>query len=173
MQRAILGTLALALVAGVVSAEPIQANVPAPAFTVITLDGKTVRLSDLKGKVVLLDFGAVDCPPCKLEMPILEGWHKKYKSKGLVVLSLLEMNPKVADARKLVKERGLTFPVAIDPKEQIGKRYHLEAHPTTFLIDRNGKVVKSETGYVKGDEKAMEAALLPLLSPEKKEVPKP
>ena len=169
MKRAIPCTMALLLVAAMVAAEPIQENAPAPAFTVKTLAGKTVRLSDLKGKVVLLDFGAVNCPPCKLEMPILQSWHKKYTPRGLVVLGLLEMNPKAADARKMVKERGVTFPVAIDTKEEIGRRYGLEAHPTTVLIDRNGRVVKSETGYVKGDEKAMEAALLPLLSAEGKE----
>lgn len=156
--------LALIVLASVASAEPIKTRSPAPAFTVKTLRGKTVRLSDFKGKVVLLDFGAVDCPPCRLEMPILEGWHKKYKSKGLVLLCLLEMNPKSVEARKMVKERGLTFPVAIDTNDIIGKRYGIEAHPTTILIDRSGKIVKAETGYLKGDEKAIETAFLPLLS---------
>lgn len=172
MKRAILGTLALVLVAGIVAAEPVKESSPAPPFTVQTLEGKTVRLSDLKGKVILLDFGAINCPPCKLEMPFLESWYKKYKDKGFVVLGLLEMNPKAADARKMVKERGLTFPVAIDTREEIGKRYGLEAHPTTVLIDRSGKVIKAETGYIKGDEKSMEAALVPLLSPDIKEAPK-
>lgn len=166
MKRTILVTLAIVLASGTVGAESIKENTPAPAFTVKTLKGKTVRLSDFKGKVVLLDFGAVECPPCRLEMPILEGWHKKYKGRGLVLLCLLEMNPKAREARKMVKERGLTFPVAIDTKEKIGTRYGLVAHPTTFLIDRSGKVIKAETGYVKGDEKAMEAALLPLLASE-------
>lgn len=149
-----------------VQAQKSQADSPAPAFTVKTVDRKIVRLSDFRGKVVLLDFGAVDCPPCRLEMPILEGWHKKYQRRGLVVLGLMEMNPKASEVKKMVRQRGLSYPIAIDPQEEIGKRYGLEAHPTTVLIDRSGKVIKAETGYVRGDEKAMEAALLPLLLPD-------
>jgi peroxiredoxin len=146
------------------SYSPLKEHTLAPAFKVKTLKGNTVRLADLKGRVVLLDFGAVECPPCRLQMPVLEGWHKKYRKQGLVVVGLIEMNPTPADVRKMLRERGVTYPVAIDPQESIGKRYGLEAHPTTVLIDRTGRVVKTETGYVRGDEKAMERALLPLLT---------
>jgi peroxiredoxin len=66
----------------------------------------------------------------------------------------------------MLKERGITYPVAVDAKEAIGRRYGLIAHPTTVLIDRSGKVVKAETGYVRSDEKAMEGALLALLGPQ-------
>lgn len=168
MKRILVFALAFALTPPRAIAQPVKANAPAPNFAVKSLAGKTLRLSDFKGKVVILDFGATECPPCRLEMPVLEGWKKKYKSGGLEVLCLLEMNPKPREARKMAKERRLTFPVAIDVKEKIGKRYGLEAHPTTFLIGRDGKVVKSETGYVKGDEKAMESAFLPLLAPSTK-----
>lgn len=83
MKHIFLSTLALTLLAGTARTQQIKENSLAPTFTVQTLEGKTVRLSDLKGKVVLLDFGAVNCPPCRLEMPILEGWHKKYRSRGV------------------------------------------------------------------------------------------
>lgn len=153
------------LVGTTVAADPVKENSAALDFAVKTIDGAPLRLSSLKGKIVLLDFGAVNCPPCRLEMPILERWHKKYKSSGLVVLGLMEMNPGVREVRKMLRERGVTYPVAVDRGEVIGKRYGLIAHPTTVLIDRTGKVVKAETGYVRGDEKAMEAALLTLLAP--------
>lgn len=165
MKRTFLSMLALALLATVARAEPVKENSPAPAFTVKTLAGKTLRLSALRGSVVLLDFGAVNCPPCRLEMPILQGFHKKYKAKGLRIVGLMQMNPTVAEVKKMLQERGVTYPVAVDTKEEIGKRYGLIAHPTTVLIDRAGKVVKVETGYVKGDEKAIERAIVAQLTP--------
>jgi peroxiredoxin len=152
-------------------AEPAKENTTAQDFTVKTIDGRQVRLTSLKGKIVLLDFGAVNCPPCRLEMPILESWHKKYTRQGVVVLGLMEMNPSARDVRKLLKERGVTYPVAIDKGDLVGKRYGLIAHPTTVLIDRAGKVVKTETGYVRGDEKEIEAALLSLLAPSARRTP--
>ena len=155
--------LALTLLSTIVSAEPIKEHTPAPNFTSETVAGKTIRLSDFKGKVVLLDFGAVECPPCRLEMPFLEAWSKKYKSQGLVVLGLMEMNPKRNQVREMLKKRHISFPVAIDVKEKIGGRYGLIAHPTTVLIDQSGNVAKLETGFVLGDEKEMEIALLALL----------
>ncbi|HLK60965.1 MAG TPA: TlpA disulfide reductase family protein [Chthonomonadaceae bacterium] len=162
---------ALAACATLAFAAPIQEGKAAPAFMVKTLDGKSLQLTDYRGKVVLLDFGAVDCPPCRIEMPVLQQFHKQYAKQGLVVLSLLEMKPKPTDARKMVKERGLTFPVAIDPEEKFGKLYGLESHPTAFVIDRAGRVVKVEVGYVKGDEQEIEAAFKPLLIPERGKQP--
>src|ERR1043166_7516862 len=141
-----------------VAAEPVKDKSIAPAFSARTVEGRRVRLSGLKGKVVLLDFGAVNCPPCRLEMPILESWHRRYKSRGLVIVGLMEMDPTVRQVKEMLKERGVTYPVAIDGHERIGKRYGLVAHPTTVLIDRSGRIVKAETGFVRGDEVAMEAS---------------
>ncbi len=167
MKRSVIvGGIAAFLLPGLGMAAPTERQ-PAPAFSVKTVDGRTVRLSDLKGKVVLLDFGAVDCPPCRIEMPIIENWHKKYAGRGLVVLGLMEMNPKLNEVRKMQKTRGITYPIAIDPGEKLGKTYRLDAHPTTVLIDRKGLIVKAETGYARGDEKEIEQVMLPLLDPEK------
>ncbi len=96
MKRTLFAALTLALLTAIALAGPIPTNAPAPAFTVKTLGGKTLRLSDYRGKVVLLDFGAVACPPCRVEMPILQRWHRQYQRRGLVVLGLLEMNPTVS-----------------------------------------------------------------------------
>ena len=172
--RDILGAVvALSLLPSLTSAAPVKAGQMAPAFAVKTLRGKSVSLAKFKGKIVLLDFGAVDCPPCRIEMPELEKFHKKYAGKGVVVLGLMEMNPKPGEVRKLFKKVGVTYPVAIDSGEKIGKRYGLEAHPTTVLIDRSGKVVKAESGFVRGDEKEMEKALLALLNTDTKHEAQP
>ena len=95
----------------------------------------------------------------------MERWHKRYRAKGLAIVGLMEMNPGVREVRKMLRKRGVTYPVAVDKGEVIGQRYGLVAHPTTVLIDRDGKVVKAEIGYVRGDDKAMDAALLTLLAP--------
>jgi peroxiredoxin len=162
--KSLLLAMSLIFTPGVVDAGPVKERTAAPDFAVKTIDRHTVRLSQLKGKIVLLDFGAVNCPPCRMEMPILERWHQKYGRQGVVLLGLIEMNPSVRDVRKMVKERGVTYPVAVDKGELIGKRYGLIAHPTTVLIDREGRVVKTETGYVRGDEKEIEASLHALLA---------
>ncbi len=143
---------------------PIASGKPAPPFTVTTLDGKSWSLAAFQGKTVLLDFGAVNCPPCRIEMPQLQRLHRKYKAKGLVLFGLLEMKPTVKESRKMLIERGVTYPVAIDAGEKIFAQYRLAAHPTTVLIDATGKIARIETGYIKGDEKALEAAIVTLLA---------
>ncbi len=83
---------ALTLLAAAGFAVEIDEKSQAPAFSARALDGKSIDLAALKGKVVLLDFGAVNCPPCKIEMPVIEAWHKRYRRNGLAVVGLMEMN---------------------------------------------------------------------------------
>lgn len=137
---------------------------PAPLFTTKTLDGRPFRLEDLRGQVVLLDFWMVGCPPCRIEMPELEKLHRKYRAQGVRIIAVTQMNPTVKEARAALKELGVTYPALLDPGEKIGKRYRLEAHPTTVLIDRRGIVRRVNTGYLKGEEKEIEAAIRRLLA---------
>ena len=137
----------------------------APDFSAQVVAGKTLRLSSLRGKIVLLDFWAVGCPPCRIEMPQLQRLYEKYRKDGLVVIGITQMNPMNKDIRAALKEYGVTYPVVTDPGEKIGQKvYRIEAHPTTILLDRAGKVVKVETGYVKGDEKPLEEAIRKLIA---------
>src|SRR5579872_5891220 len=96
-------------------------------------------------------------------MPVLEGWHKKYARQGLVVIGITEDATTVAAVKKTLHERGITYPVVIDRRVRLFKQYGLAFHPVTFVIDRTGKVVKTELGYVRGDEKEIAQAMLPLL----------
>jgi peroxiredoxin len=137
---------------------------PAPQFSARGLDGRSFRLSDLQGKVVLLDFWAVGCPPCRIEMPELQKLQRKYAAQGLRVIGVTQMDPTAQQARAALKELGVTYPALLDPGERIGKRYELEAHPTTVLIDRRGIIRKVNTGYLKGEEKEIEAAIRALLA---------
>ena len=94
---------------------------------------------------------------------MLASWYRKYKSSGLVILGITEMSPTVAEVKKTAHDRGLTYPIVIDAGEKIFKQYGLESHPTTILIDRAGKIARVEVGYVRGDERSIEAAMLPLI----------
>ena len=125
---------------------PRPAMFPEPDFTLPTLSGAPIRLSELRGKVVLLNFWATWCVPCRLEMPALETLYQRHKDAGLAVLTinLDTLSPAVAEA--FVQEVRVTFPVALDPSWSIARAYRVLGLPTTYLIDRAGNAVVREVG---------------------------
>jgi peroxiredoxin len=155
--------LGVMLLTALASAAPLKEGEKAPAFAVQTVAGKTLTLARLRGKVVVLDFWGVICPPCKIQMPVLQGWYRQYGRRGLAVVGIEAMGSTPKSIRTALKERGITYPVAADSNNKIAALYGIEAHPTTILIDRHGTVVKVEVGYVRGDEREMEKLFLPLL----------
>src|SRR3989338_10093348 len=120
--------------------------IPAPDFTLNTLDGKKVSLKDFKGKVVFLNFLATWCPPCVVEMPSMEALHKRFKGKGLVVLAVNDAE-NVNKVSSFVKKRGYTFHVLLDSDGLVTDgSYRVVGLPTTYLIDSNGMVVGKAEG---------------------------
>ncbi len=116
-----------------------QAGFPAPAFALDTLTGDTIRLEDLKGKVVLLNFWASWCPPCKAEMPAFEALQQAHQGDDLVILAVNTTYQDDPDAAaQFAADRGLTFPVLIDLDGQVSKTYQVLAMPSSFFIDRKG-----------------------------------
>ncbi len=115
-------------------------------FTLPDLDGEKVTLSDLRGKVVLLNFWATWCPPCRKEMPSMESLHRKYGEKDLVILAVAIDRKGAKVAKPFVEENGLTFPVLIDRRGRVSDLYGVYAVPTTFVIDRNGTIVDKVQG---------------------------
>ena len=138
---------------------PPAPGMPAPPFSSRRLDGGTVALESLRGRVVLLDFWAVECPPCRIEMPELEKIHRRYSGRGLRVLGVTEMDPARDRVARFVAEIGVTYPVLLDPGARIGALYRIEAHPTTFVIDARGIVCFVNVGYLKGEEKEIDRAV--------------
>lgn len=113
----------------------------APDFTLDLLDGGTVSLAELRGKVVLVNFWTSWCPPCRLEMPAIEKTYRNYKDLGLVVIGLnLTAQDSEQAAANFVKEIGVTFPIALDRDNAVGNLYRVTALPTSFFIDRNGVI---------------------------------
>lgn len=109
----------------------------APDFQLDTLDGQTIRLSDLRGSVVLLNFWAYWCSPCASEMPFIEQVHEEWQEKGLVVISV-HVGESAEAAADFVEEYNLSFPVLMDIDGAVSTQYGVSTIPRTFLIDENG-----------------------------------
>ncbi len=126
------------------SKPPVALGKPAPDIRVIDINGAKRKLADFKGRVVLIDFWATWCPPCRKGLPETEKFFTKYGKKGLAVLTVSD-EPK-ATVMPFVKENRYTFPVYLDPNDVTNKAYHIEAIPTTVVIDRNGRLVAYNVG---------------------------
>jgi peroxiredoxin len=126
-------------------------NPPAPDFTLTDANGQSVTLSDLRGQVIMINFWASWCGPCRQEMPLLEQIHQRYEPLGFTLLGVnVEKNP--ADGQAFLKERPVSFPVLYDPENDISKLYDVVAMPSTVLIDRQGNVRYLHHGYKPGYE---------------------
>jgi peroxiredoxin len=120
----------------------------APDFTLQSTDGKKFTLSTLAGKVIVLNFWATWCPYCRTEIPDLMKLSDDYKNRGLVVVGVaFEQNPK--GLGEFVKNKGINYAILIGNREVMGKFPDVTGIPTTFIIDRNGNIVKKLVGAVK------------------------
>ncbi len=116
-----------------------------PAFSGRTLEGETVALAGLRGRVVLLNFWASWCLDCRPEMPMFEQLHREFARRGLTVLGINVREGSEA-VRRYARELGLTFPLVLDSGGAIGTRYGVIGMPTTFLIGRDGRAVALAVG---------------------------
>jgi thiol-disulfide isomerase/thioredoxin len=126
---------------------------PAPTFQISGRGGKTIDLSQYKGQVVMINFWATWCGPCRQEMPILEDIYKKYKPMGFTMLGV-NVEPKTGDPEGWLSKlpKPVTFPVAFDVDSKVSKLYNVAGMPTTVFIDRKGNVREVHKGYKPGDE---------------------
>src|SRR5881296_4427575 len=137
------------------AARPPVVGSPAPEIALKDLRGQEVRLSDLHGKIVLLNFWATWCKPCKEEMPAMQASYDKLRDKGFVVLAVNELE----DAEKVaehIKTHGHTFLVVMDHDNRVANRYGVVGLPASFLIDRQGIVREHVFGSLLTEERISE-----------------
>jgi thiol-disulfide isomerase/thioredoxin len=143
---------ALALAPVLVVAGPsLQAGAPAPAFELNSNSGKPVSLAGLKGQIVLVNFWASWCGPCRQEMPILEQLHQKYGHKGVTLIGV-NVEPDSAAAAAWLKATPVSFPILFDVDSKVSKLYEVQGMPNTVILDRKGVVRYIHRGYSPGAE---------------------
>jgi peroxiredoxin len=157
-RRLLVGAL-LAALAGTGAAAP---AVSAPDFTLRTADGKNLRLNEQRGRVVLVNFWATWCAPCRQEMPLLNQLYQKYQGSGFTLLGV-NVDEDSRNAINVANKLRLSFPVLLDADKAVSKRYDLSSMPSTLLIDRDGKVRYVHRGYQAGFEALYEQQIRELL----------
>jgi cytochrome c biogenesis protein CcmG, thiol:disulfide interchange protein DsbE len=147
-------TAALLALAGVPSARAQAVGAPAPAFDLPGVSAP-VRLAQLRGRVVLLDFWASWCAPCKLSFPWLDQMQAKYARQGLKVVAI-NVDARRADADRFLASTPVQLTVAFDPEGQTPRAYAIRAMPSSFLIAPDGRVLYTHAGFRESDKAALE-----------------
>lgn len=155
--------LALAAILMSLAAQAGELSGPAPKFTLKTFDGKTVNLSDLKGQVVMVNFWASWCTPCRQEMPKLNELYASYKKAGFTLVGI-NLDEVKADAEGFMNKVPVKFPVLHDPDGKVADLYKNQAMPSSYFIDRKGNLAYLHQGYRPGEEKDYKAVIRKLIA---------
>ena len=159
--KASIASLAISL-ASLTSAHAAADSTAAPAFSLPNKAGETIDLGKLKGQVVMLNFWASWCGPCRTEMPLMDQIYKKYSAAGFTLLGV-NVDTDSSDAQKFLSQVPVSFPIAFDRDNKVSKLYEVSAMPSTVFIDRKGNVRSLHRGYKPGDEAEYLAQIRALL----------
>jgi peroxiredoxin len=154
MRRKILRLVLLACLSGALLPVPVvagEAAGPAADFSLPSRGGPSVALSALRGQVVLINFWATWCGPCRKEMPLLEQIQKKYAPLGFTMLGI-NVEEDTTHMEAFLGDVPVSFPVLLDPANRVSKLYEVAAMPSTVIIDRKGNIRYIHQGYQAGDE---------------------
>ncbi|MGQ0430090.1 MAG: TlpA disulfide reductase family protein [Gammaproteobacteria bacterium] len=143
--------LALAASLPLSGATTAGAPVAAPEFRLANRAGGQVTLSSLRGQVVMINFWASWCGPCRQEFPALDQIYRKYKPMGFTLVGI-NVESEKSDAERFLGQRPVSFPILFDPKNEVSGDYGVRAMPTTVLVDRRGRLRWTHMAYKPGDE---------------------
>ena len=149
--RKMLAGLAMALFAATSLASSGLAGAPAPDFALKSSTGENMRLSEYRGDVVMINFWATWCGPCRQEMPLLDELYSRYERVGFNLLGV-NIDDDSSRAMDMVRELGVSFPVLFDNRKEVSRMYDVDAMPVTVLVDREGNVRFVHQGYKPGYE---------------------
>jgi len=139
-----------------------SAGSAAPDFTLKSNGGKNLKLSEFRGQVVMINFWATWCGPCRQEMPLLNRIQEKYRKAGFMLLGVnIDDRPEAAQA--MARNLGVHFPILFDTEKRVSRLYDVNAMPSTLLIDRDGKLRYFHLGYRPGYETRYESQVRELL----------
>jgi peroxiredoxin len=134
----------------------------APDFTLKSREGVNIKLSELRGQVVMVNFWASWCGPCRQEMPILQQLYDRYLSLGFSLLGV-NVDEQKGAADMVLSDIPVSFPVLYDDRGKVSKAYQVKAMPSTFIIDRDGRIRYLHKGYKPGYEEAYQKQIRELL----------
>jgi peroxiredoxin len=156
------GLAAALAAAGGMAWSAVTPSAPAPDFTLHRVDGANLRLQEQRGQVVLVNFWATWCGPCRQEMPHLNRLYEKYRASGFVLLGV-NIDDDAKAAADLAARLGLKFPVLLDTDKRVSRLYDMNSMPATVLIDRDGRARFLHRGYRDGMEQTYEQQIRALL----------
>lgn len=134
----------------------------APNFTLKADTGKNLRLSEYRGEVVMINFWATWCGPCRQEMPVLNELYQRYRSVGFTLLGV-NIDDRSESATRMARRLGVRYPIVFDAAKVVSRLYDINAMPTTVMVDRDGKVRYLHRGYLPGSEKKYQEQIRGLL----------
>ena len=137
-------------------------NVPAPDFTLESRSGENLRLEDHRGEVVMLNFWASWCGPCRQEMPLMDELYSQYKDLGFIILAV-NVDENRDEALRFLDKVPVNYPILYDPESSVSELYEVQAMPTTVMIDRNGNARYLHYGYQPGYEDEYEQQIRELV----------
>jgi peroxiredoxin len=135
----------------------------APEFTLKDLNDKTISLSSLKGNVVLINFWATWCPPCRAEMSSLNNLYREYKNNGLSVIAV-STDRSISSVKDFLSKKQLELPVLMDSDSKVSRQFKVFSLPTSFLLDKNGVIVQKFLGEEEWDSPEMKKKIRELLA---------
>ncbi len=150
LRTTLLGAILVIFTASSLAASSLEGQV-APDFVLKSASGENLRLSEYRGDVVLINFWATWCGPCRQEMPLLDDLYGRYQRVGFSLLGV-NIDDDSRRAMKMVQELGVNFPVLFDESKEVSKLYKVEAMPVTVLVDREGRIRHVHNGYKPGYE---------------------
>ncbi len=145
------GLIVVGLLIVLLTSRPGVSDGTAPNFSAQTVDGQTVSLAEHRGEVVMLNFWATWCPPCKAEMPVLQNAYETYKDDGFTIIAVNNMEA-LSTVQRFAQSANLSFPIAMDERGVVQQTFGIMGYPTSIFVGPNGEIYATHSGALRADQ---------------------